>query len=157
MWHACGKQEIHTHIFAWNTYREGVTWRPGHIPEDIIKLDLRVTVYKDVDLIKNSISGFCYHGYKISGSHTTSDDEPSNQPYWMFPQLFSNTELRWEHGRWWWHIWKHYPRIWLERLSKTMEDFSWDNPYTRQDFKYELKHSLLHHLILTNPRTVEGN
>jgi len=48
MWHACRKQEIHTQIFAWNTYREGVTVGPGHILEDIIKLDLRVTVYIDI-------------------------------------------------------------------------------------------------------------
>lgn len=45
---------------------------------------------------------------------------------------------------------KNYPRIWVERLSKTKENFSWDNPYTRQDFKYKLKHWLLHHLKLTN-------
>lgn len=40
---------MHTQIFAWNTYREGVTVRPAHILEDIIKLNLRVAVYKDVD------------------------------------------------------------------------------------------------------------
>jgi len=37
---------------------------------------------------------------------------------------------------------KNYPRIWEERLSKTKENFSWDNPYTREDFKYKLKHWL---------------